>query len=765
MTRTRFMLTILLSALLFSACAPDSTTPGASAPTAAPVLSDACGVADQFLKAWEANDYATMYGLTSPKSKQTSQSQFTTSYQNADKQMAAPTKSHTLDFDTAQLQGTTAAITYNMAFDSPALGQFSDPKRTIRLVWSPRGWAVAWSTMDIFEGIAGGAVLSLNYTSATRGTIYDRNDKPIAQDNQLLYSAILSTQAYPKKPDDCFIEIAYLFKRKLTEVTTELKGLTGLQYTIVVGHMDQATYDARHGELDAVCKVNYTQHKTRVYFGNGLAAQTIGYVGDIPADRADKYPGYPAGALVGLDGLEKVYEKQLAGTSGASLTIRLPDGTLLRTIAAQPTKPAQDVKLTIDRDLQAATEQAISDAYNDAAPSWAQFSTGAAAIVMNVHTGEILAIASYPTFDVDVFNPSDDLDRVKLINRISSKQNQYAQAATTNLVTSEYSPLGSVFKIVSMAAAADSGTFKLDQTYTCTGKWYGADFKDSRVFRWDWIGNDPGFADKNNRHGTITLVQALTASCDAYFFQVGGTLNQKDPALLPSYALQLGFGAKTGLPDLPELLGQIPSPDNIGQIASIQGRGWDIGDALNEVIGQGDVKVTPIQVGHMMVAIANGGTLWRPWVVQGVGTSGNSTYTGAPQAQGTINIQPKVLDGIKQGLCGVTMDDNLGTAHWFLRNWDFGRTAFCGKTGTAESTAHPNGWFAAYAGPPGANKPPDIAIAVLVEHGREGSETAGPIVRRIVEAYYHIPYNAWPEFWQEQYLKMPDPTASDGGRH
>ena len=469
--------------------------------------------------------------------------------------------------------------------------------------------------------------------------------------------------------------------------------------------------------------------------------------------------------MVGRDGIEQKFEKELSGAPGVALTVKLPDGTPIRTLVQQTGQSSQDVTLTLDRDLQAATEQSIVDAYSYAAPSWAQFSTGAAAIVIDIKTGQILAIASYPTFDVDVFNTNTlypaQTDQ-KLLNQIANPPFS-ARSAAVNLATQEYSALGSVFKIVSMVAAIDSKTFNASDIYTCTGTWDGRkQFGDSLV-RTDWIALDPGFKDVGNKHGPITLTQALTASCDAYFWQVGGVLNQKDSNLLAKYANKMGLGTPTGFTDLPELNGQIPSPSNI---SAIEGRSWSVGDALNEVIGQGDVKVTVLQVVRMMAAVANGGTLWRPYLIQKVGSGDKNTYTApVPVPQGTIGLTPSELGSVIEGLCGVTQNKLIGTAQWFMWNWNFSQFGVCGKTGTAQtSTTHPNGWFAAFAGPNG--KTPEIAVVALVEHGREGSETAGPIVRRIIEAYYHIPYNPFPAFWAQPYQEMADPNAvSDGGRH
>jgi penicillin-binding protein 2 len=756
----------LVCLALITAC--NGFTPAASTdplvPTAIPTLADACKVTETFLKEWVSNNYPAMYALLSPKSQQLSQTAFVSTYQDNEKTMANPAKSYKLDCADATQQGTTAIVLYDMTFKGALLGEFTDARRTIRLILTPRGWRVAWSTMDIFEGLAGGARLTLEYTTPPRGTIYDRNGKFLAKDNEVLYSAKLLTRVYPGAPETCFRVIADVFRRRYIDIQTAYGGTTGLDYGYWVGNLDEATYNARKTEVDRACTIQWANHTTRVYRGNGLAAQTIGYIGQIPADRVDRYVGYPRGALVGQDGLEFKYERQLAGTPGASLTIRASTGTLLRTISRQETKPAQDIRTTLDGDLQLATEQALSDAYNYAQPSWAQFSFGAAMIVMKVDTGEILAIASYPTFDVDIFNPNTYLPAAQLIPQIANPSTP-ERSPLRNRVTNEYSALASVMKIISMAAAADSGAFPLNQLYTCTGRWEGAKYGDVLPFRYDWIALDPGFKDKGNRHGPINLTQALISSCDAYFWEVGGALNQKDPNLLPSYALRMGLGRPTGITDLDELPGEIPSPDNIAKLSKTEGRQWSFADALNVVIGQGDVKVTPIQVAHMMTGVANGGTFYKPYLVASVGTDTLNTYRAGPEVQGKMQLEKPVIDAVKKGLCGVTQDSDLGTAAWFLNNWDFKKYMICGKTGTAQTGyQQPNGWFAAYVGP--AGKPPEIVIVGLVERGREGSETAGPVVRRIAESYYGLQYMIYPRFWTEPYVPLADPNrVSDGGRH
>jgi penicillin-binding protein 2 len=753
--------------LIIAGCADTSSAPGgAQGPTAVPNLNDACKTAETFIKGWIAKDYVGMYKLISPKAQTLSQTAFAATYDAVEKELANPAKEYALSCDNATQQGTTAVISYDMSFKGAVFGAFTDAGRIMRLILTPNGWRVAWSTMDIFEGLAGGARLQLTYNPPPRGTIFDRNGKPLARDGEVLYSAKLLTRAYPGTPEDCFRVIASVFRRRYVDIVNAYKGSTGLDYGYWVGNLDADSYNALRPNIDRYCRMQWDSHTTRVYRGNGLAAQMLGYIGQIPADKADRYAGYPTGALVGQTGTELNYERQLAGTPGAEVVIRAPSGTLIRSIAKQDSKPAQDVRTTIDGDFQLAVEQAIADAYNYAQPNWAQFSLGAGFVVMRPDTGEILAVASYPSFDVDVFNPNTYLPAAQLIPAIANPAVP-ERSPLRNRVSLEYSALASVMKIVSMTTAADTGVFKPTSTYYCSGKWTdGTKFGDSEPFRWDWIGLDPGFKDKNNRHGELTLVQALAASCDPWFFQVGATLNQKDPTIQSDYAARMGLGRPTGITDMEELPGQIPSPDNIAKLSQVEGRRWSVADALNVVIGQGDVKVTPLQVAHMLAGVANGGNMFRPYFVTSVGpANGQPTYTGSPTTQGQMNVAPTVLTEVRKGLCLATMDDNIGTAHWFLRDWNFNSIMLCGKTGTAQTGyAQPNGWFAAYAGP--TNKPPEIVVVGLVERGREGSETAGPIVRRIVEAYYKLPYAPWPTFWQETYVPLADPNnVSDGGRH
>jgi len=297
-------------------------------------------------------------------------------------------------------------------------------------------------------------------------------------------------------------------------------------------------------------------------------------------------------------------------------------------------------------------------------------------------------------------------------------------------------PPGSVFKIVSMIAAADSGLFNLNSLYTCTGTWNGTPLGDRT--RRDWI-----YFTQVGQHGTITLKQALTGSCDTYFWHVGWTLNASDPHLLINYAKRLGFGAPTGIQDVSESAGGLPDPDHAQALTGVAWRG---SDALNTVIGQGDVQVTPLQITRLVAAVANGGTLYQPLLLQKVGVISEPSYIAKPIPNGQLGVKPEVLKGVRDAMCDVTTNATLGTAQFVFR--DFKGAAVCGKTGTAQAglaNDQPHAWFAAFAGKT-ADKP-EIAVVVIVEHSNEGSYIAAPIVRRIVETYYGLDITPWPSWY------------------
>ncbi|MGD8791998.1 MAG: penicillin-binding transpeptidase domain-containing protein, partial [Anaerolineae bacterium] len=228
--------------------------------------------------------------------------------------------------------------------------------------------------------------------------------------------------------------------------------------------------------------------------------------------------------------------------------------------------------------------------------------------------------------------------------------------------------------------------------------------------------------------GNISLEKALTVSCDITFYQVGLMLNGLGQQVLPGYARGFGFGALTGI-EIEENAGLVPDPDWKIQA---KGEGWAPGDAVNLAIGQGELLATPLQVASMMAAVGNGGTLYRPQVVEMIAVDpDHAEWVLEPVEIARLPVGEDNLSVIQQSLYRVTSSPE-GTAYAAFEGLDL---AVAGKTGTAESGQElPHAWFAGYA----PADDPEIAVAVIIEHSGEGATYAAPLFRRVLEAYFGI---------------------------
>jgi len=742
---------LVLIAVLLAGCtaAPSPTTPVVISATGIPAglsLEAAQQVAGDFLNLWVANRYDAMYTMLHIKSRDaTSKADFVNAYADADQMMTTLPDGKTYRLLNAIQQGEGAQIAYDVTFRTQAFGEFSDKGRVLTLESTAEGWRVAWSGGDIFAQMRDNAVLYVEREIPNRGNIYDRNGLALADQSGQQIIVTLLTEKYPTNaPEACFAQIARVIPTRDVETLKRIYGpYTGRSQAYELGAISNPVFVAQKAALEAVCKLEYKSVPTRNYPQGGLAPHIVGHVGHIPPEQVAEYvaKGYSPDALVGIDGIERDWEPTLAGRGAATLMLR-KGGQVLRQLAFAPAVPPQSVYLTIDAKLQQTMQNAMKEAWSSSV-AWFQTSRGGAAAIMDVHTGELLAMASYPDFDVNLFNP---------VTTIPNAQAQLAdllknpRKPTFNRATLGTYPLGSVFKIVSMTAAADSGKFSLDTRLTCTGVWEGASMGDR--YRTDWIHSAPPYM-----HGTITLRQALIGSCDPYFWRVGWTLNAADPEILPGYARRMGFGTRTGIRGLSEATGQIPDPATYPET---YGKKWTGSDSLDFVIGQGTMLVTPLQVVRMVAGVANGGTLYEPLIVKKTGQIGQIAYDPKPKVTGEFGVKPEVLQAVRDSMCAVTTDRTLGTATFVYR--DFKGAVVCGKTGTAESGQdHPHAWFAAFAGK--SADTPDIALVAIVENSYEGSYMAAPLVRHLVEAYYSIPFAPWPAWWGQQAVKIDNAKA------
>jgi penicillin-binding protein 2 len=429
----------------------------------------------------------------------------------------------------------------------------------------------------------------------------------------------------------------------------------------------------------------------------------VGYVSAIQQDEMSTYrrKGYLSDDRVGRKGLEYWGEQILTGKPGGSLYLFNPEGKPIKELASAPSEPGRDINTTIDRDFQYGVQKAMSVFKG-------------AIVVLEKDTGRVLAMASSPGYDPNAYE-TDNYNWNTLLSQITNDPDlpQFNRAAQ-----GQY-PLGSVFKLVTLSAALETGRYTQATNFDC-----GYTFDELPGFtRYDWTYDHFQEDGVTQPSGLLTLSQGLIRSCNPLFWHIGLDLyNVGLTTAISNMARQFGLGSKTGIEGIDEEAGKIPDP--AGQV-----------DAINLAIGQGDLQVTPLQVARFVAALGNGGTLYRPQVIEKiVSRSGEVTSTFKKDAQGTLPLKPENLLFIQEAMKGVvTSQKPLGTGYLPMRGLE---RPVAGKTGTATSAAgKPHAWFAGYTYAEKEDRP-DIAVVVIAENAGEGSEIAAPIFRRVVELYF-----------------------------
>lgn len=686
-------------------------------PTAVPVQEDASGIGRAFFRAWEEGDYLGMYSLLAPQSQAlVSADDFVQIY--TDMMTAAVVKTVSSQPLSTFQEGNEAEFGVQVTWETAVVGDIVR-EHTVPLVYEDGRWGIIWSENLILPELQGGYRLFMDTRIPARANIYDRNGLALAFQGNVISLAVIPGQIEDEEG------MLAVLSQMLNEAPDEIRARYA-EY--------QPDWLAPVGEVREEVMQQYavaiqpyigqglappTTRLARLYTEGGVAPHIVGYTGYITAEDVDAYKalGYRGDEQVGRAGLEKWGEDYLNGERGGTLTVVGPGGEYITTVQESDPQQARSLYTTIDRDFQAQVEQALAEAITSRPVNEFGNLIGAAGsiIVMDVNTGAIRAMASYPTYNPDIF----DLVRLDAAVDLGAVLSDPGQPLLNRAAQGAY-PAGSTFKIITMAAALNSGLYTPETRYTSTGTWnrLGDNF-----IKYDW---------REGGHGTVSLATALVVSCNSCFYDVGYNLNEQDANLLPLTARQFGLGSVTGI-QLSEAEGTIPSPE---WKATNLGEGWVPGDAVNMAIGQGFVEVTPLQLADVIAAVANGGRLYRPTLIDRIGAGGGAPEEPWPsQIRGELPLTQDNLAVIQRSLYRVANDENLGTAAYQFVGLPI---TVAGKTGTAEAPpGASHAWFAGYA-PAGDGFEPEIAIVVMIEHAGEGSEVAAPIFRRIIELYYGI---------------------------
>ncbi len=506
----------------------------------------------------------------------------------------------------------------------------------------------------------------------------------------------------------------------------------------------------------------------REYPTGPLTSHLIGYMGPLPNERYLD-AGYSKTDRVGYSGIEAVMEAELSGTKGERRIEVDVAGKPLR-IVGQPLEPIPglNVHLTIDTQLQSAATRALTSTLAAIERDWDIKLEQGVVVAMNPRSGEILAMASIPTYDNNRFATRIDLDYYQ-----SLIENIY-HPLINHAISGQYPP-GSTFKLVTAAGALEEGVITKNTIIVGEGIVY---------LKNKYAPNDPGQAQPfycwyREGHGPLTILGGLAQSCNIFFYKIGGGFPDQDLVglgedRLARYAEQFGFGSSTGIELYGEASGHVPTAS---WKRLTYGESWSTGDTYNMATGQGFVTATPLQVLNMAAVVASGGALYRPTIVhhytdstgnivrvQGtesgfdisVVTDEDGSPLPPPQTKEEMDLifEPEVirwLDVSPQNIAlvqeGMRQAVTEGTAK--DASLDEYGIHVAGKTGTAEfcddlAIRHgwcregwplpTHAWFAAYA--PYEN--PEIAVVAFVYNGGEGSAVAVPIARHFLEAYFQV---------------------------
>lgn len=446
----------------------------------------------------------------------------------------------------------------------------------------------------------------------------------------------------------------------------------------------------------------------REYPMGTLGAHMLGQVGIIDADEYEQLSskGYGLNDTLGKDGLEKYLEEYLRGQDGMKSLEYQSDGETLTLTDSVPAVAGNRAVLTIDLNVQQAAETALAEAVEGMYRSGAKGAASGAVVAIEVHSGEVLALASYPSYDPATFK-----------QMYAELVNDPANPLFNRAISGTYSP-GSTFKPLTAITGLQEGVITTTETINCNGPYdyYPPPFRPAC-----WIYNDYG-----GRHGPLNVTEALEVSCNIFFYE---TARRATIEKLNEYATQFGLGQLTGIELTGEVAGVLAGPayrESIGEV-------WYPGDTVQAGIGQSDNLFTPIQMANYVATLANGGTHYKPYLVKDiVANDGSETvFKNEPNVLNSIDIKPENLAAVHEGMHLVTTDGSARTV--------FGDAPFkaAAKTGTAQVSGGktPNALFISFA--PYEN--PEIAVAVVVEHG--GIDGLGHYVanvaRKVFEAYFY----------------------------
>lgn len=457
--------------------------------------------------------------------------------------------------------------------------------------------------------------------------------------------------------------------------------------------------------------VQVEETSVREYPNGSVAAHVLGYTGAISQEQyesSEEYAGYEIGDTVGKSGAELQFEGVLQGDKGWRRIEVNASGKPQGIVREEAPRPGNDIRLTIDIETQRVAEEQLAAALVEARKQEQYNARAGAVVAMDVTTGEVLAMASQPTYDPSAFLGGISTEEWKALN---AKKSEYP--LNNRAIMAAY-PAASTFKAFTGIAGLEARITYENKPYYCGGRWteMGAKWP-----KWCW---------RRSGHGDISFHNGIVQSCDTVFYEIGYEFYLRKKEELQATARAFGLGSDTGI-DLPgEVSGRIPDiawkkefNQNYPEYQM-----WLPGDTVNMAIGQGDVLVTPVQMAAAYAGIGNAGTVMRPHVLKEVlDSEGTPIRAQEPEVLSDTGVSDKSLAVMKRALVDVTEE---GTARGSFIGFD---VTVAGKTGTAEVKGKDDyAWFVAFA--PAKN--PRYAVSVVIEQAGHGGAVAAPVARNVL---------------------------------
>ena len=557
------------------------------------------------------------------------------------------------------------------------------------LVLAVRLWQIQIVQGEYFLRLADENRLRITSVVPPRGLIKDRRGRPLTLNRPAFTVSILPTEL--RHPEQVLPEVARKLGMPVPEIIAKIDAAGDRPFEPVRLRRDvpkEAIAALEEDRMD-LPGVLVQVEPVRDYLYGTLAAHLLGYLGEIN-DRdlaALRTQGYEAGELIGKDGIERIYDRFVKGRHGQIQAEVDAQGRPLRVIAKIPPTTGDTLTLGIDLDVQKAAEDALG-------------SRVGAVVAMDPNDGAIVALASHPAFDPNLF--ATGITTTAWTRLLRDPLQPLLDRATQGGY-----PMGSVFKIVTATAALDLGLVNTDTRFYCPGFYNlgGHIFHDHEA------------------HGNLNFLEGIAQSCNVVFWTLARPVG---PDNLAKYARMYGLGQTTGVDLVQESAGVIPDPS---WKARVWKEPWYAGDTLNSAVGQGYTLATPIQVARLLAAVANGGRLVTPHLVTQITTPrGQLVRRVAPPATGEVRLNPQTIAVLRAGLAAVV---TRGTA----ASIQIPGLAVAGKTGTAENPhGKPHAWFAGYA----PTDSPRLVVVALVENVGFGAEFAAPIVQRVLQVAFDV---------------------------